>query len=149
HSDQAAFGFYAEVNSEDPANLDVRVLIASRATIDGVRDNLAGMGLTIDRAVARQSQAEITKFITLWSRLATLSNEDLDLARRRIVGGIAAVILLSVVISLGALTSAASLRAESDEAAARGKTLQRQIEGPGARSVASLKPGERAWYEKE
>ena len=149
HSDQAAYGFDAEVNGEDPANLDVRVLITSRTAIDGFRDKLAAMGLTIDRAVVRQSQAEITKFVTLWSRLAALSSEDLDLARRRIVGGIAALILLSVVISVGALTSAASLRAASDETAGRSKTLQRQMEGPGARSLAALKPGERAWYQKE
>src|SRR5262249_23064422 len=45
--------------------------------------------------------------------------------------------------------SAASLRVESDDAAARTKTLQRQIEGRGAKPLASLKPDERAWYEKE
>jgi general secretion pathway protein L len=149
HSDQAAYGFDTEVNGEDPANLDVRVLITSRTAIDGLRDKLAAMGLTVDRAVTRQGQPGIITFVTLWSRLATLSGEDLDHARRRIAGGIAATILLSAVISLWALISAASLRAESEDMAVRTKTLLRQIEGPGAHSLASLKPGERAWYEKE
>lgn len=149
HSDQAAYGFDAEENSEDPANLDVRVLIASRAAIDVVREKLAATGLTIDRVVTRQTNAGITKFITLWSRLATLSREDVERAHRRIATGIAAAILVCVAVSLYAMISAASLRAGSDDAEARTKLLLRQIEGVGAQSVASLKPEERAWREKE
>jgi general secretion pathway protein L len=148
-SDQTAYGFDADVNSEDPSNLDVSVLIASRATVDGFRDQLGAMGLTIDRVVTRQSQTGSSKFITLWSRLATLAREDLERVRWRIGAGIAATILLSLVLSLWALISAASLRAETDDMAVRTKALLRQIEGRGGQSLAALKPGERVWYEKE
>jgi general secretion pathway protein L len=148
-SDQAAYGFDVNVNRDDPANLDVRVLIASRAAIDGVRDTLAAMGLVIDRIVTAQRHAGVTKFITLWSRLATLSREDLDRARWRIGAGIAAAILVCVGLSLWAMISAASLRAESDDAEARATVLRHQLEGAGGQAAASLKPGERAWYEKE
>jgi len=41
--DQTAYGVDAAPNSEDPANLDVRVLITSRSAIDAVRDRLAPM----------------------------------------------------------------------------------------------------------
>ncbi len=48
------------------------------------------------------------------------------------------------------MTSAASIRQESDEVDARAKTLQRQIQGPRTPQwLASLKPDERAWYAKE
>jgi general secretion pathway protein L len=148
-SDQAAYGFDVEANSEDPANLDVRVLIASRAAIDGLREKLAAMGLEVDRVVAAQHQAGMAKLITLWSRLATLSGADLDRARRRIGASIAAALLIGVGLSLWALISAASLRAESEDAEARTKGLLHQVEGAGGQALASLKQGERAWYEKE
>jgi general secretion pathway protein L len=45
--------------------------------------------------------------------------------------------------------SAASLRAETDDDEARTKGLLGQIEGGGSQSLASLKPSERAWREKE
>jgi general secretion pathway protein L len=148
-SEQAAYGFDAEANSEDPASLDVRVLIASRTAIDGAREKFGTMGLSIDRVVTRQSHAETTKFITLWSRLATLSGEDLDRARRRVATSIAAAVVLSLAVSLYAVISVASLRAETDNDEARTKILLRQIEGGDSQSLASLKPGERAWREKE
>jgi general secretion pathway protein L len=148
-SEQAAYGFDAERNSEDPATLDVRVLIASRAAIDGAREKLGSMGLTIDRVVTRQSHAETTRFITLWSRLAALSREDLDRARWRVAASIAAAVLLGLAVSLYAVISAASLRAETDDDEARTKVLLRQIEGGDSQSLASLKPSERAWREKE
>jgi general secretion pathway protein L len=147
-ADQTAYGVDAAPNSEDPANLDVRVLITSRSTIDVVRDRLVPMGLAIDRVVARQSPTETT-LITLWSRLAALPQEDLDRARWRIGAGIAAAIAFSAALSLSALVSAASWRAASDDTAARSKALQRQIEGTSAQSLASLKPSERLWREKE
>jgi general secretion pathway protein L len=148
-SDQAAYGFDAETNSEDPTTLDVRVLIAARAAIDGAREKLETMGLMIDRVVTRQSHAETTKFINLWSRLTALSPEDLDRARWRVAGGIAAAVVLGLAVTLYAVISAASLRAETDDDEARTKVLLRQIEGGGSESLASLKPAERAWREKE
>jgi general secretion pathway protein L len=149
-ADQSVSGFDADVSVEDPATLDVRVLIASRAAIDGVRDKLAAMGLAVDRVVTVQPNAGIEKSITLWSRLAATSREDLDRAYWRIGLGIAAVILVSFGLTLWAGISAASMREESDDIEARTKMLQRQIEGPRTpQSIALLNPSERAWYEKE
>jgi general secretion pathway protein L len=148
-SDQAAYGFDAEAHSEDPANLDVRVLIAARGAIDALRDKLAAMGLLVDRVVGEKRETGRATFITLWSRLATLSGTDLDRARRRVGTTVAAVVGTGVALSLWALVSAASLRSENEDAEARTKVLLHQVEGAGGSSLASFKPGERAWYEKE
>jgi len=55
--------------------------------------------------------------------------------------------VVSLGLSLWAITAAASLGGESEEVAARVRALQRQIEGPA--SIASLNPSARAWYAKE
>ena len=57
--------------------------------------------------------------------------------------------MAAVALSVWALISAASLRAECEDAETRTKILLRQVEGAGGPSLASLKPGQRAWYEKE
>src|ERR1700751_3203432 len=76
-ADQTVCGFDADVSAEDPTVLDVRVLIASRAWIDVVRETIAEIGLVIDRIVTVQRNAEMAKSVTLWSRLAAASREDL------------------------------------------------------------------------
>jgi general secretion pathway protein L len=83
-ADQSVCGFDADVSAEDPTVLDVRVLIASRAAIDVVREKLAAIGLVIDRIVTIQRNAEMAKSITLWSRLAAASREDLGRLHWRI-----------------------------------------------------------------
>src|SRR5262249_33723563 len=139
-------------DKEDAATLDVRVLIALRADIDRASDELAAIGLPIDRIVTSPRVAAEGRMgapVTLWSRLADVSPEHLAHACRRVGVGIAAAVAVSAGLSLWAITSAASLGGESDDLAARVRTLQRQIQGPAARSVASLNPNERAWYAKE
>ena len=149
-ADQTVCGFDADVSTEDPTVLDVRVLIASRAAIDVAREKLAAIGLVVDRIVTVQRNTEMPKSITLWSRLAAASHEDLRRLHWRIGVGISAAILVSLSLSLWAVISAVSIGAESDDIAAQTKTLQRQIDGPRTpQSIALLNPNERAWYEKE
>ena len=149
-ADQTVCGFDADVSTEDPTVLDVRVLIASRAAIDVAREKLAAIGLVVDRIVTVQRNTEMPKSITLWSRLAAASHEDLRRLHWRIGVGISATILVGLSLSLWAVISAVSIGAESDDVAAQTKTLQRQIDGPRTpQSIALLNPNERAWYEKE
>jgi general secretion pathway protein L len=149
-ADQAISGFDAEVSAEDPTMLDVRVLIASRAAVDGIRSKLAAIGLVVDRVVTVQNNEEIAKSISLWSRLAGATREDLDHVRWRIGVGIAAALVFGFGLSLWASISALSIYEESEEIAAHTRTLQRQIDGPRTpQSLALLTPNERAWYEKE
>lgn len=236
YADQVVYGFDADVDEEDSATLDVRVLIALRTVINKTRDELAATGLRIDRIIARQPlsadpapdgqahlprqhhcspsprprgegafrmlklaieglwrgpltrpppspprQAEAggeqaglsrhpgrangrgqmrlpglssgearmaARSVTLWSRLADVSPAHLAGMVRRVGTGIAAAVVASLAVSMWAITSAASLGGESEEIAARVRTLQRQIQGPAAQSLA-LSPSERAWYAKE
>jgi Tfp pilus assembly protein PilN len=55
HADQVVYGFDADVDEEDAATLDVRVLIALRTVIDKARDELAAIGLPIDRIEAHRA----------------------------------------------------------------------------------------------
>jgi general secretion pathway protein L len=150
-ADQTVWGFDAEVSAEDPTLLDVRVFIASRAAVDGVRSKLAAIGLVVDRIVTVQhNEGATAKSITLWSRLAGASREDLERVGWRIGVGIAATLVLSLGLSLWALISAISVYGESEDVAAHTRMLQRQIDGPRTpQSIALLNPNERAWYEKE
>ncbi len=152
HADQAVYGFDAGVDEEDAAILDVRVLIALRADIDRARNELATIGLPVDRIVTpppHAGEGRGGESVTLWSRLADVSPEYLTYACPRVGAGIAAAVAVSLGLSLWAITSAVSLGGESEEVAARVWTLQRQIQGPASQSVASLGPRERAWYAKE
>jgi general secretion pathway protein L len=147
-AEQAVYGFDADVNPEDAANLDVRVLIASRAVVDGARDALAAIGLAVDRVVTRDAEGAAS--VTLWSRLADVTREIRDQVRLRIGVGLAALVVISLGLSLWAIISAASVRDDSEELAARVKTLQRQVQGPRSpQQVALLSPSDRAWYAKE
>src|SRR6266481_8788088 len=153
HADQVVYGFAADVDEEDAATLDVRVLIALRTDIDRARDELAAIGLPVDRIVtppARAGEGRVgAKSVTLWSRAADVSPERRAHACRRVGAAVAAAVMASLALTLWAVTSAISLGGESDEVAARVRTLQRQIQGPASQSVASLSPSERAWYAKE
>jgi general secretion pathway protein L len=145
-SGQAAYGFDASASAEDPASLDVRVLIVARAAIDQLRDRLAAIGLTVDRVVAGADPGGVAS-ITLWSRLATLTGPELVQLHRRIAVGIAAAVLFLGIVSVWALISSVSLGAQSEDAESAAKTLQHQVGG--GRSASSLQPPERAWFEKE
>jgi Tfp pilus assembly protein PilN len=227
YADQVVYGFDAQIDAEDAATLDVRVLIALRTVIDKARDELAAAGLRVDRIVAPSSadrapygqghrasrgpsapalrrrgegafrklklalqslqrgpapppqseegreRADLSphagngrgqkqspglpagearmaaRSITLWSRLADVSPEQLARTVRRVGAGIAAAVAASLAVSLWAISSTASLGGENEEVESRLKTLQRQIQGPTGQSLASLSPSERAWYAKE
>ena len=128
-ADQTVYGFDAETSREDAAALDVRVFITSRAALDSKRDELDAMGLPVDRIVAREGGIPAAAPVTLWSRLADVPRETVERTHRQIGVAIPAVVLLSVGLSLWAFSSAASIRGESDDLAARSRTLQRQLQG--------------------
>jgi general secretion pathway protein L len=153
-TDQAVYGFNAEVSGENAANLDVRVLITSRTVIIDTLNKLAAIGLLVDRIVARGSDerevGKATNPVTIWSRLADASRESLDGVRRLIGVGIASALGAAVVLTVWALVSASSIRDENEALASRSKALQRQVQaGRTLASAASLPPAERAWVTKE
>ena len=148
------YGFEAEAGAGDAAVVEVRILMAARADVDVARQDLAALGLSVDRIVARGSDTEAADEthgpVTLWSRLAEASPDRLGRAVRAIGIGIAASVAVSLLLSSWALLSTASIRDESEEMAARSRTLQRQVQtGRTAASTASMPPAERAWLQKE
>ena len=148
--DQTVYGFDAAVSQEDSAALDVRVFISSRAAVNSARDELDAIGLPPDRIVARQDGTPAGAPVALWSRLTDVPRETVERTRRQIGVSIAAFALLSVGLSLWGFFSADSIRSESDDLAARAKTLQRQVQGSRTpQAIASLPPAERAWAWKE
>jgi general secretion pathway protein L len=153
-ADQVSYGFDSDASAEDAAILDVRIVMTSRAVIDGARDALAALGLRIDRIVTREPDAQAadhaTRSVTIWSRIADASHESLESVRRLIGVGIAVSITMAVMLSAWALLSASSIRHESEDLASRSRALQRQIQADGTpASIASLPPTERAWLSKE
>ena len=79
-----------------------------------------------------------------------MPHETVERTHRQIGVAIVATFLLSVVLSVWAFFSAASLRTESEELEARSRTLQRQLQGSRTpQAIASLPPAERAWAWKE
>jgi general secretion pathway protein L len=148
--DQTVYGFDAALSQEDSAALDVRVFISSRAAVESARDELDAIGLPPDRIVARQDESLASAPVALWSRLTDVSRETVERTRRQIGVGIAIVVLLSVSLTAWGFSSAASIRSENDELAARAKSLQRQVQGSRTpQAIASLPPAERAWAWKE
>jgi len=149
-----AYGFAAEAGAGDAAVVEVRILMAARTDIDAARQDLAALGLMVDRIVARGSDTEAAdetaSSVTLWSRLADTSPDRLGGVARAIGIGIAASVTVSLLLGSWALLSAASVRDESEEVAARSRVLQRQVQtGRTAASMASIPPAERAWLLKE
>ena len=141
----------AEASRDDAAALDVQVFITSRAAVnsDARRARRHGalrlIALWRARAVFKPPAP-----VTLWSRIADAPRETVERTRRQIGAAIPAVVLLSVGLSLWAFSSAASIRGESDDMAARSRTLQRQLQGSRSpQAMASLRPAERAWASKE
>jgi general secretion pathway protein L len=150
HSDKAVYGFEGDVDAEDSATLDVRVLIASRAAIDATRDQITAIGLSVDRVVASWCNGGAAKTVTLWSRFVDVSPEYQACARRNIGIGIAATVSLCVALGLWAMISASLIRGRSEDVAGQIDRLRRQLQAPiTLQSAASLPPGEREWYEKE
>jgi general secretion pathway protein L len=150
-TDKAIYGFDTAVASEDAVALDVRILIAARAVVDHVREQLAASGLAVDRIVAHPPNADTAKAITLWSRLADVPPENRSLIRRRFGVGIAAVIAASSALTLWATISASFISGASDAVATRIDTLRRRLQSPLTiqSAAASLPPQQREWYNKE
>ena len=153
-ANDVVYGFMAEAGAADAAGLEVRILMASRSDVDAARQDLDTLGLSVDRVVARDMESEaangLAGSVTLWSRLADNSRGGVQNVARKAGVGIAASVAASVGVSLWALTSAASIRDESEGLAARSKVLQRQVQtGRTAASMASMPPAERAWASKE
>ena len=147
------YGFAAEAGAGDAAIVEVRILMAARTDVDAARQDLAALGLPVDRIVARGSDTEAVDEshgpVTLWSQLADTSPDRLASVVRAIGIGIAASVTVSLLLGSWAL-SAASIRDESEEVAARSRALQRQVHtGRTAASMASIPPAERAWLLKE
>jgi general secretion pathway protein L len=148
--DQTVYGFDAAVSQEDSAALDVRVFISSRAAVESARNELDTVGLPPDRIVARQDETLAGAPVALWSRLTDVSRETVERTHRQIGVGIAIFVLLSVSLTVWGFASAASIRSESDDLAARAEALQRQVQGSRTpQAIASLPPAERAWAWKE
>jgi general secretion pathway protein L len=148
--EQTVHGFSAEASEGDAATLDVCVFITSRDAVGSARDELDAIGLAPDRIVARQGDLPTAPAVALWSRLADVPHEIVARTHRQIGVAIVAIFLLSVGLSAWAFFSTGSLRAESEELAARSRTLQRQLQGSRTpQALASLPPAERAWAWKE
>ncbi len=148
------YGFAADAGAADAAGVEVRIVMAARSDVDTARQDLAALGLSVDRVVARNVDSEAVNeaagSVTLWSRLADTSRDNAGGVSRKIGIGIAASVTASVVLSVWALASAASIRDENEGMAARSKVLQRQVQtGRTASSMASMPPAERAWVSKE
>jgi len=148
HAEQAVYGFDAQLIGDDAASLDVRVLITSRAAVEEARNALADAGLEADRVVTRQRDAP-EHMVALWSRMADATRESLEGIRRKIALGIGSTVVASLALGLWAVTSAAAIRAESEDAAARLKTLQRGMPGGSPQANAALGQPARAWVAKE
>jgi general secretion pathway protein L len=93
---------------------------------------------------------EVADQVTVWSRLSDTSPDRLGSAARAIGVGIAASVIVSLVLAAWAAVSTALIRDDSMDVAARSKVLQQQIQtGRTASSMASIPPAERAWLLKE
>ncbi len=73
------YGFATEAGAGDAAVVEVRILMAARTDVDAAQQDLAALGLPVDRIVARGSDSEAVDAthgsVTLWSRLADSSPE--------------------------------------------------------------------------
>jgi general secretion pathway protein L len=148
-ANQAAYGFEVRP-SEEAANLDVRVLITSRAVLDEACERLGTLGLRVDRVVAGERLADAAIPVVLWSRLADATDKSLARARQSIGGLMAAAVCIAVIVNVWAFMTAASADSESEDVGTRIATLQRQVKGTLPRqSIPSLAPPERAWALKE
>jgi general secretion pathway protein L len=146
-ADQTLYGFEA-IDREDATALDVRLSITSRAAVANARAQFAAIGLQLDRIVAPSDDESAPK-VALWSGLADTTGDNSEQTQRQIGATIAVVFTLSVALSFWAFLSAASIRGESEELAARTSKLQRQLQGARGSALASLAPAERAWVAKE
>ena len=149
-TDHAVYGFDAKANPDDPTALDVVVAVTSRAIVDAAREEVATVGLVVDRIIVRETTGDAAAPVALWSRVADAPRVGAERAHRLIGMAIAGCVALSFAVSVAAVTSAASLRNSSDDAESRSETLQRQLHVTRNAAVnASLDPAESAWLAKQ
>jgi general secretion pathway protein L len=148
-ADQVVYGFDAAASAKDPETLDTRVLITPRASIEAARNDLAALGVTADRIIAREAGDAASPPVVLWSRYDAGSGRGQDRKRRLIAAALMIVVGLSCGVSAWALGSASALRAESEDTASRSADLQKKLQDSRAISGATLDPAERAWNQKE
>jgi general secretion pathway protein L len=149
-ADQAVYGFDAEVSGDDPAALDVRIFICARSAVEGAREELEQLGLAPDRIVVRLDGKEASSAVALWSRLADAPQYIIERRRRELGVGVVVLVVLGAALSLWTSFSAASIRSESEEVAARSRALQRELQGSRTpQALAALRPEQRAWVSKE
>jgi len=138
------YGFDATPNRDDPATLDVGILMTSRAMIDAARDRVGAIGLVVDRIVASDSPGVAP--VALWSQLSHASQPSLHRARWAVGSAIGATLLLSLGVSGWALHSAAALEEQLDAT----RTRQRQVQAAlTPQALRSLPPAQRAWVLKQ
>ncbi|HEY6256120.1 MAG TPA: PilN domain-containing protein [Xanthobacteraceae bacterium] len=149
-ADQVVYGFDATASEGDADTLDARVMMTSRAAVEAARGELAALGVTADRIVAREVGDTPAPPLTLWSRFDNGPGRGLERAHRMVGVAVLATVLASGSVAAWALASASALRTESEDVAARAATLQRQLQGARAAAPsASLAPPERAWALKD
>jgi len=147
--DQVFHGFTATTDRDDHDVLDVGVLMASRSTVDAARAELAAAGVTIDRVVAREQTREPRQPVVLWSRLDSGSDVVRAGMRRNVAVTLIALFAVASALTAWAQISAAAIRTDSEEAAARSGILQRQfLQSHGGALTTSRDPFERAWILK-
>ena len=146
-ADQVAYGITAEPSRKDVGLVDVRVLMAARALVNTVREEIAGAGLALDRIVACPAGA--IEPVVIWSRLESAAEPDQQRVKRQIATALAAMLALTVGVAAWAQISAASIQSESDELASRSAALQRQLQAGSGPAAAARNPAERAWILKQ
>lgn len=147
---QAIYGFVAMPSQDDVRSLDVCVLIAARANIATICDELTASGLSPHLIRAQSHVGVDTSFVTLWTRPTHVSQGRFQDFPRMIGIGLAALVLLSAGLSLWSIYSANSMWVEKEEVAAHANALRRHDQmSQKPRKLALLKPAERAWALKK
>jgi general secretion pathway protein L len=149
-TDQAVYGFVAENSPQDPAVLNVRVMVSSRTIIDAARREISSIGLTLDRIIVNNGDGKSIGPIILWSRTTDEPLEGIKRVRRSILLGFALYVGLAVALTLWAIISAAAIRGQIDNVEVSLKGVQRHLQGIRSASTnAAQDSAERAWIAKQ
>ncbi len=146
----AIYGFHAMPSKDDARTLDVCVLITSRANIETTCDELTASGLSPDRISVRTHAGVEASLVTLWTRPMHVPQGNFQSLPRMVGAGLAAVVLLSMALSLSSIYSANSIWSEREQVTALTNALRRHDRmSRKPQELASLDPAERAWDLKE
>src|SRR5262249_44734165 len=71
------YGYAADAGAAEAAAVEVRIVMAARSDVEAARQDLATLGLAVDRVAARDPDSDArdgsAASVTLWSRLADRS----------------------------------------------------------------------------